>query len=115
MSRFDEVFYDKDTTNVEVGAGCLWDQVYSTLADQEEQRNVIGGSATQGVGVAGWLLGGGYSLKSNRYGLGIDNIVEYEIVLPEGRVKKVRMESDKLLFNALRVTTLIIPAYRFYH
>lgn len=123
LSHFDQVIYDEETSNVEVGAGCLWDQVYSSLAEQVERRNVIGGSASQGVGVAGWLLGGGYSLKSNRYGLGIDNIVAYEIVLPDGSIKWVTIDSDKLLFNALRgggnnfgiVTRFVLKTYRQEH
>ncbi|CAF4132375.1 unnamed protein product, partial [Rotaria sp. Silwood2] len=36
------------------------------------------GSRVSGVGVAGLTLGGGYSWKSNQYGLTIDNVVEYE-------------------------------------
>ena len=102
MSRFQSVTYSEKTQLVSVGAGCLWDQVYTELAPLG--RNVVGGAASQGVGVAGWLLGGGYSLKSNRYGLGIDNIVEFEIVLPNGSVLSVTTQEDEDLFNALRVS-----------
>ncbi|KAJ3562400.1 hypothetical protein NP233_g9595 [Leucocoprinus birnbaumii] len=84
MSRFNKVKYDKATSLVEVEAGCLWDQVYRTLAPTG--RNVIGGASSEGVGVGGWLLGGGYSLKSNKYGLGIDNIVKYDIVTGNGTI-----------------------------
>ncbi|KDQ61355.1 hypothetical protein JAAARDRAFT_506948 [Jaapia argillacea MUCL 33604] len=100
MSRFSKVRFDKETQHVEIGAGCLWDQVYSKLASTG--RNVIGGAASDGVGVAGWLLGGGYSLKSNCHGLGIDNVVSYEIVTPDGCVRTVNANKERELFQALR-------------
>ncbi|EMD34615.1 hypothetical protein CERSUDRAFT_116778 [Gelatoporia subvermispora B] len=100
MARFDTVEYNSKTTLIKVGSGCLWDQVYSQI--YKYKRNVIGGAASQGVGVAGWLLGAGYSLKSNQYGLGIDNIVEYEIVVPDGRILTVTENKEKKLFQALR-------------
>ncbi|KAK7446016.1 hypothetical protein VKT23_014639 [Stygiomarasmius scandens] len=84
MACFDKIQYDRKSTIVKVGAGCLWDQVYWKMAPYK--RNIIGGASRDGVGVAGWLLGGGYSLKSNVYGLGIDNIERIEIVTPDGRV-----------------------------
>ncbi|KAF9465826.1 hypothetical protein BDZ94DRAFT_1253281 [Collybia nuda] len=117
MSRFSKVLYDSKTQLVEIGAGCLWDQVYSKLAPSG--RNVIGGASSDGVGVGGWLLGGGYSLKSNRYGLGIDHIVEYEIVTPDGRIRTVTAQKERDLFQALRgggnnfgiVTKFVLKTY----
>jgi FAD/FMN-containing dehydrogenase len=55
------------------------------------------------VGVAGWLLGGGYSLKSNQYCLGIDNVTEYEVVVPNGEIRIATEETFPELFQALRV------------
>lgn len=101
MARFASVKYNKSTTLVEVGSGCLWEQVYFSMA--KYNRNVVGGSSSQGVGVAGWLLGGGYSLKSNKHGLGIDNVAGYEVVTPNGSVLNVSKTNEKQLFDALRV------------
>jgi hypothetical protein len=42
--------------------------------------SVLGGRVSD-VGVDGFILGGGYGWKSNQYGLGIDNIFEYELEL----------------------------------
>lgn len=111
MARFCRVVYDRDNQLVEVGAGCLWEQVYRNLASVG--RNVIGGASHDGVGVGGWLLGGGYSLKSNRYGLGIDHIVAYEIVTPDGVVRKVTERRDRTLFQALRVRYLKTSFYHY--
>ena len=56
MSRFSEVIYNAETATVEVGAGLIWDDVYSEL--EKYGVNVIGGRVS-GVGVAGFTLGGG--------------------------------------------------------
>lgn len=101
MTQFTKVTYDETTQTVDVGAGCLWDQVYAKVA--QYKRGVIGGSATQGVGVAGWILGGGYSLKSNQFGLGIDNVTQFQIVLPSGKVQTATEKNREDLFQALRV------------
>ena len=56
MYKFSEVVYHADTNTAEVGAGLIWDNVYSAL--EPFGVNVIGGRVT-GVGVAGFTLGGG--------------------------------------------------------
>lgn len=104
MSLFDQIKHDTEEHFVDVGAGCLWDQVYAAMANTGQ--NVVGGASSNGVGVAGYLLGGGYSLKSNQHGLGMDNVMEMEVVLPNGDVDVV---SDKpgegsRLFKALKVS-----------
>ena len=46
----------------------------------------------------------GYSYKTNQYGLAIDNVVGYELVLPNGTIKHVTPKDDDLWFG-LRVST----------
>ena len=45
----------------------------------------------------------GYAWQTNRYGLGIDNLVAYELVKPDGQVVKVTAQSDAELFFGLKV------------
>jgi len=54
-----------------------------------------------------WILTG-YSFKSNEYGLAIDNVVAYELVLPNGTVTTVTADDHDLWF-ALRVSRGGIP------
>lgn len=56
MTRFNQVTVDKSTSTVEIGAGLLWDDVYRAL--DGTGLNVVGGRVG-GVGVAGFILGGG--------------------------------------------------------
>ncbi|EIM87246.1 FAD-binding domain-containing protein [Stereum hirsutum FP-91666 SS1] len=102
MSRFGEVIYDEAASTVEIGAGLIWDDVYEALAPYAV--NVVGGRVT-GVGVAGFTLGGGYSWKSNQYGLTVDTIQAYELVLPNGTVTTVTSDNDDLFWALKGIVT----------
>lgn len=56
MIRFNNVTYNESEQTADIGAGMIWDEVYSGLAPHGV--NVVGGRVT-GVGVAGFTLGGG--------------------------------------------------------
>ncbi|KAK0447288.1 FAD dependent oxidoreductase [Armillaria borealis] len=99
MTRFKDVTYDQDTQTAVIGAGNIWDDVYEFLNAQGV--NVLGGRAS-GIGVAGFTLGGGYSWHGNQYGLAIDNVVAYELVMPNGKVTTVTASTDQDLFFSLK-------------
>jgi len=63
--------------------------------------NVVGGRVP-GVGVAGSTLGGGYSWLTNQYGLTIDTVQSYELVMPNGTILDVTETSSPDLFFALK-------------
>ena len=113
MAKFDQVEYNSSTETVDVGAGCLWDHVYIEL--EKYERCVVGGARMGGVGVAGYLLGGGYSIKTNQFGLGIDNIVKFQVILPDGRIVETEEKHPQYgdLFVALKVRLyLLLPSCR---
>lgn len=56
MVQFKEKLYDADSQTVKIGAGLKWDEVYEYLAPYNV--TVLGGRVL-GVGVAGFILGGG--------------------------------------------------------
>ncbi|KAJ7621508.1 FAD-binding domain-containing protein [Mycena polygramma] len=99
MARFNQVIFHAESQTVDIGSGLVWDQVYADL--EPYNVSVVGGRAT-GVGVAGLLLGGGYSYKTNQYGLAVDSITAFELVLPSGKVQTITQKSDQDLFFALR-------------
>jgi len=119
MTRFNEINVNSTAATVELGPGLTWDRVYAAL--DPSGVNVIGGRVP-GIGVAGITLGGGeclpsydvptamkcryrvgYSWKTNQYGLTVDNIVGYELVLPNGTITSVTSDDADLWFG-LRVS-----------
>ncbi|OCH91179.1 FAD-binding domain-containing protein [Obba rivulosa] len=99
MSRFSDVSYNATSQTVTFGSGLIWDDVYAAL--EPLGVNVVGGRVT-GVGVAGFTLGGGYSWKTNQFGLTIDTVEAFELVLPNGTVTNVTSSSNPDLFFALK-------------
>jgi len=98
MTRFSDIVLNEEEGTVEIGAGLTWTDVYSYLTPRG--LTVVGGRI-DGVGVSGLTLGGGYSWKTNQYGLTIDTVTAFELVLPNGHVKMVT-EKDEDLWFALR-------------
>ncbi|KAF8959330.1 hypothetical protein BDZ97DRAFT_2043879 [Flammula alnicola] len=99
MYRFSTVTYNSADQTADIGAGLIWDDVYAAL--EPLNVNVVGGRVT-GVGVAGFILGGGYSWKTNQHGLTIDTVTAYELVKPNGDVVTVTKASDSELFFGLK-------------
>ncbi|KIJ66517.1 hypothetical protein HYDPIDRAFT_174587 [Hydnomerulius pinastri MD-312] len=96
MSRFSNVTYDPSTQTAKIGAGMIWDDVYAAL---EPYGMNVAGARVSGVGVAGLTLGGGYSWHANQYGLTIDTVEAFELVLPNGTVINVTASEEDLFFG----------------
>ncbi|EJD05533.1 FAD-binding domain-containing protein [Fomitiporia mediterranea MF3/22] len=99
LSRFTNISYDSVRGTVSIGMGLTWDQVYEYL---EPYGVVVAGGRINGVGVGGLSLGGGYSWKTNQYGLTIDTIAEHELVLPTGEQVNVTNATDPDIFFGLK-------------
>ncbi|KAF8630864.1 hypothetical protein AX17_005223 [Amanita inopinata Kibby_2008] len=99
MSRFSEVTYDAASKTAVIGTGLIWDDVYAAL--EPHNVSVLGGRVS-GVGVAGFVLGGGYSWKTNQFGLALDSVTAYELVKPDGEVIAVTHGSHPDLFFGLK-------------
>ncbi|KAK7023515.1 hypothetical protein VNI00_016733 [Paramarasmius palmivorus] len=116
MLRFNDLEYNESQSTVKIGAGLAWDEVYARL--QPYGVKVLGGRAP-GVGVAGFLLGGGYTYFTDQYGLAVDNIVSHELVLPNGTFVEASEQVNPDLFFALKggfnnfgiVTSFTLKAY----
>lgn len=54
------------------------------------------------TGVGGLTLGGGFGRLGRRFGLSIDNVLEMDIVTPDGKFRRVGPDSDPDLYWALR-------------
>ena len=106
MGLLKDIEWHPQSATIDVGPGLVWDDIYTWLDDRHISYNVTGATSCQGVGVAGFLLGGGYGNKSNQFGLAMDCIKAIEVVVPTGQVVIARedgSELEKVLFWALRV------------
>lgn len=85
---------------VTMGPGVRTEDFMKEVLDNNGYSGIVASAA--GVGMGGFVLGGGYGLQSRLYGLAIDNLVGLEVVLPNGEVKSVKEDDD--LFWALSGT-----------
>ncbi|KAG2120114.1 hypothetical protein BD769DRAFT_1609339 [Suillus cothurnatus] len=110
MYSFSDIVYNSATQTVALGMGLIWDDVYVAL--EPHNMTVVGPQMT-GVGIGGIALGGGYSYLTDQYGLSIDSVVAYELVLPNGTVAEITDSTNPDLFFALRgiVTTVTVKTF----
>lgn len=104
---------------VQVETGCLWgygalvfEQSYSTFFNFTQYSDLyealvprgllVAGGAESSVGVAGLTLGGGYSIFSPKFGLALDQVLQFEMVDAHGELVVADQESNSDLFWALR-------------
>lgn len=76
LDRLDGVEILQGGSRARVGGGATTLQVYEAL--DPHNMSFVGGRVGS-VGMGGFTLGGGTSPFSNRYGLSLDNVYEYEV------------------------------------
>ncbi len=86
---------DKVQETVTIQAGAKWEDIYSEV---KKTNYLIAGGDGATVGVAGYTLGGGRSIISRTYGLGIDNVLSFTVVTAAG--------SDVVIANSTTNTDL---------
>ncbi|KAI0797147.1 FAD-binding domain-containing protein [Abortiporus biennis] len=87
-------------TAIRMQAGVQWDEAYA-FADQHNVT-VVGGSDPKVGAVGGWLQGGGHGMLSNTLGLGVDRVLQFTVVTPNGTVHVANKYQAQDLFFALR-------------
>ncbi|KAL8848138.1 MAG: hypothetical protein Q9221_006824 [Calogaya cf. arnoldii] len=85
---------------VTLGAGVNLEEAY-VFADQHAVT-LIGGSSPTVTVSGGWTLLGGHSVLSPLYGMGVDRVLEFTVVTPDGHLRTANAHSNHDLFWALR-------------
>ena len=104
-----------------------WQAAY----EHADQLNItiVGGTANQVGTSGGWLMvrgqvffpsaeaymlilnqGGGHSMLTPMWGLGVDNLLEMDIVTPDGELQTISECSNSNLFWAVSITSLLCLA-----
>lgn len=78
-----------------LGGGIL---VADLIKELEKDNLVTPHGVIPGVGYVGWATHGGYGLLSTQYGLGVDQILDAQVVDCEGRIR----HADKDMLKAIR-------------
>ncbi|KAJ9137760.1 FAD binding domain-containing protein [Pleurostoma richardsiae] len=89
----------EDRTTAAIGGGSLTRQVFAAL--DPYGLAYVGGRVGQ-VGMGGYILGGGTSVLSAKYGWALDHVLEYEVVLPNATIVTVSESSHPDLYYVLR-------------
>jgi FAD/FMN-containing dehydrogenase len=90
---------EPEAQTVRVEGGATW-------GDVDHAAHAFGLAIPTGIisttGVGGLTLGGGHGYLSRKYGLAIDNLLEADVVLADGRLVKASEEENEDLFWAIR-------------
>lgn len=99
LSLMKGIRIDQDANTVRVEGGCL-------LGDIDHATQPFGKAIPSGIfsttGVGGLTLGGGLGHLTRRYGLAIDNLLEADIVLADGKLVTASEKKNPDLFWAIR-------------
>lgn len=99
LSEMHGVYVDPDTRTVRVEGGC-------TLGKLDHAAHALGVLVPSGIisttGVGGITLGGGLGHFTRQCGLSIDNLLEADVVLADGRLVKTSATENEDLFWAIR-------------
>lgn len=99
LAYFNQSSYDPATNLASVGPGDHWKDAYASLL---KYNVTVAGGRDGGVGVGGFLLGGGNSYFTGRMGLGCDSVVNYEVVLANGTIVEANNHTNQDLYKALK-------------
>jgi len=99
LSDMKGIRVDPQKKTVRVEPGCCW-------GDVDHATHAFGLATVSGIiastGVGGLTLGGGHGYLTRKYGLTIDNLLEADVVLADGRLVHASESQNPDLFWALR-------------
>lgn len=99
VSRMKKIAINEFENTVKVQSGVQNNEIYEYLGTRGYP---FPGGTCPTVGLAGYTIGGGWGLSCRLFGLGLDNVIEFEIVNYRGKVIIANKDCNSDLFWALR-------------
>lgn len=100
MRGIHDVTFSQNFSVVSIGGGAVWSSdVYPSLV---EHNLIAAGARLPGIGIGGFVTGGGQTFLARRNGWACDTVVGYEIVLASGEVVTATANSHSDLWLALK-------------
>jgi FAD/FMN-containing dehydrogenase len=99
VGRLDDIAFDAKSGRVTVGAGVRNRDLYAALS---RVGVAITHGRCYGVGVSGFLLGGGIGFDMRLHGIGSDKLMETHVVGADGEIRTARANHQPDLFWACR-------------
>ncbi|MFW9926068.1 MAG: FAD-binding oxidoreductase, partial [Candidatus Thorarchaeota archaeon] len=97
MTRMNEIYkIDRQNMTVEVGAGIIWGKLIEELEDENLTVAAYPSSAPSST-VGGWVAAGGSGIGSTKYGGIAEQVVDLEVVLPNGEIIRSKETSEEFL------------------
>ncbi|RYO79221.1 hypothetical protein DL762_008269 [Monosporascus cannonballus] len=91
--------YDPQSNIAKIEPAGRWKNVF---ADLDKHGVTVAGGRDGGVGVGGFLLGGGISFFSGKRGFGCDSVLNFEVVLANGTIVNANQTTNADLWRALK-------------
>ncbi|KAF9308378.1 hypothetical protein BG003_011202 [Podila horticola] len=85
---------------VQVESGVQFGELYKIV--EQHNRTVVGGASATVGAAGGYCTGGGNGVLSKRYGLCVDNVLQYKVVTADGELLIANTYQNQDLFWALR-------------
>ncbi|KAH8701253.1 oxidoreductase FAD-binding protein [Phaeosphaeriaceae sp. PMI808] len=99
MRTLNGVKVNEERTVVSIGGGAIWARdVYPELV---KYNLIAAGARAPGVGIGGFVTGGGLTHLARRNGWACDNIVGYEVVLGSGEVVYASKDENRDLWRSI--------------
>ena len=99
MHTYKGISINSAIPSVTINSGEMWENVYNTLSPT---YTIVGGSAGSVGASGGYVLGGGHGFASPAYGLAVDNVLSFTVVLANGTATTISEFLFPDLFWGLR-------------
>jgi FAD/FMN-containing dehydrogenase len=97
MTRMNQIYnIDKGSMTIEVGAGIIWGRLLELLEDEGLSVAAYPSSAPSSS-VGGWIAAGGSGIGSTKYGGIREQVVDLEVVLPDGRIIRTSESLEQII------------------